>query len=97
MAPVYIGIKGYRVIGCESNQEELVRLEMEQAPQQCRHCGSGQLLSKGKYECRVRHLDTYGRSSRLLIGLRRWQCRECGRSFVPETPGLRPCVRPQRA
>jgi len=90
MAPVYIGIKGYRVIGSESNQEELVKLEMEQAPQQCRHCGSGQLVSKGKYERRARHLDTYGRSSRLLIGLRRWQCRECGRSFVPETPGLRP-------
>jgi len=90
MAPVCIGLKGYRVIGIESNREELLSVEMEREPAQCRHCAGSRLVSKGTYERRARHLDTFGRRSRLLIRLRRWECRECGRSFVPETPGLRP-------
>lgn len=90
MAPVCIGLKGYRVIGSESNKEEIVSLKMELEPEQCRHCTGSRLVSKGRYERRARHLDTFGRRSRLLIGLRRWECRDCGRSFVPETPGLRP-------
>ena len=90
MAPVYIGVRGYRVIGRESKQEELVSVELEQEPERCRHCGGGNLVSKGRYRRQARHLDCFGKPSRLLIETRRWECRDCGRSFVPETPGLRP-------
>lgn len=90
MAPVCIGLRGYRVIGSQSKSEEIVSVEMEREPVQCRHCAGSRLVSKGRYERRARHLDTFGRRSRLLIALRRWECLDCGRSFVPETPGLRP-------
>ena len=90
MAPVCIGLKGYKEIGRESNAEEEVRLELEARRRRCRHCGSEKLVSKGPYERRVRHLDTFGRRSRLVIGMQRWLCRSCGRSFVPELPGIKP-------
>ena len=90
MTPVCIGIKGYRVIGAESNNEEVLTLELEREPEQCRHCSGSRLVSKGRYQRRARHLDTFGRRSVLLIDMRRWECRECGSSFLPETPGLRP-------
>ena len=38
-----IGVKGYRVIGSESQKEEIVHLEMEQEMEQCRHCRSPEL------------------------------------------------------
>jgi transposase len=78
------------VTGSQSNKEEIIHLELEEKLLQCRHCGGRRLVSKGRYERRARHLDTFGRASRLSIALRRWECRDCKRSFVPETPGLRP-------
>jgi hypothetical protein len=54
---VWIGDNGHQVIGSESNSEENVSLEME-------------LVSQGKYERRARHLDAFGRPSRLFIELR---------------------------
>lgn len=90
MAPVYIGIEGYRVIRSQSNSEAMVYVKMEREPEQCRHCSGSRLVSKGLYQRQARHLDTFGRRSRLVIHLRRWLCRQCGRSFVPQTPGLRP-------
>lgn len=47
-------------------------------------------MSKGLYLRSARHLDSFGIRSRLNITLRRWLCRQCGRSFVPELPGIRP-------
>jgi transposase len=47
-------------------------------------------VSKGLYQRRVRHLDSFGRASRLFIETRRLQCRDCRKSFVPEMPGIRP-------
>ena len=90
MTPMNIGVKGYRVIGTESKKEETIYLEIEDSPQQCRHCHSPNLVSKGPYQRQARHLDTFGRPSRLIIETRRWECRDCRRSFVPDTPGLRP-------
>ena len=46
-------------------------------------------MSKGPYTRAARHLDSFGYPSRLLIRLRRWQCKACRRTFVPELPGLR--------
>lgn len=90
MTPVYIGIKGYRKVRSESNAEEAVYLELKGEPRQCRHCGSKKIVSKGRYQRKARHLPVFGRESWLLINTRRWQCRCCGKSFVPNTPGIRP-------
>jgi transposase len=90
MAPVRIGIKGYREVRRQSNEQEEIWLELEEEGGQCRYCGNPRIVSKGRYERQARHLDVFGRASRLRILTRRWECRECGRSFVPELPGLRP-------
>ena len=90
MAPVCIGIKGYREVRRQSNEQEEIWLELEEEAEACRHCGSARIVSKGRYEREARHLDVFGRASQLKIQTRRWECRDCGRSFVPETPGLRP-------
>ena len=90
MAPVCIGIAGYREVRRESNEREEIWLELEGETRNCRHCGSEEIVSKGRYERRARHLDVFGRASCLRIQTRRWKCRECGRSFVPGIPGLRP-------
>ena len=74
----------------ESNEREEIWLELEEEARNCRHCGSERIVSKGRYERQARHLDVFGRASRLKIQTRRWKCQECGRSFVPEMPGLRP-------
>lgn len=90
MAPVCIGMAGYREERRESKEGEEIWLELEEEERRCRHCGSEEIVSKGRYERRARHLDVFGRASWLRIQTRRRECRECGRSFVPETPGLRP-------
>jgi len=90
MAPVCIGVKGYREVRRQSNEQEEIWLELEEEARQCRHCQSERIVSKGRYERQARHLEVFGRASRLRIQTRRWECRDCGRSFVPEMPGLRP-------
>jgi transposase len=90
MAPVCIGVKGYREVRRQSNEQEEIWLELEEEARECRHCRSARIVSKGCYERRARHLEVFGRGSQLRIQTRRWACRDCGRSFVPEMPGLRP-------
>jgi transposase len=64
-------------------------VEPESEPANCRHCLSARFVSKGRYHRRVRHLDTFGRASRLFIKTRRYQCRDCSKSFLPDLPGVR--------
>jgi transposase len=90
MAPVCIGIKGYREVRRQSNEREEIELELEKESRECRHCQSPRIVSKGRYSRRARHLDVFGRPSWLIIVMRRWQCRQCGKSFLSDTPGLRP-------
>ena len=84
-----IGIQGYRVLKQSKNgrflQLHVLRLEEHV---QCVECGSGQLLSKGRYQRRVRHLESLGRDTCLLIDCRRFRCRACGRCFVEPLPGI---------
>lgn len=90
MAPVCIGMRGYREVRSRSNEQEEIWLELEEEVAACRHCESRRIVSKGRYERRARHLEVFGRASLLKIQMRRWECRDCGRSFLSETPGLRP-------
>lgn len=55
----------------------------------CPCCGGEHLRSKGRYERCVRHLDCFGKPTRLLVELRRWRCLDCGRTFVPPLPGIK--------
>ncbi len=77
----------------ESNQQVFVHLELEREPDCCRCCASPRIVAKGRYRRRARHLNSFGLPSLLHIETRRFECRACGRSFLPETPGLRPWKR----
>lgn len=87
---INLTLPGYRIVRVESNTEMQVYLEVLQAPQACPCCGASRLRSKGRYERRVRHLDCFGRPSRLVIACRRYRCAACARSFVQPLPGIRP-------
>jgi len=93
MKAMKIGIKGYRYVRSESTEKEIVHVELAGKPGGCPRCGSLQIVGKGRYERRARHLDTFGRASELNIQAGRWQCRGCGRTFLPLMPGLRPWKR----
>jgi transposase len=87
---IELTLPGYRILRFESKQEMRVYAEALQAPQACPCCGGHGLHSKGRYERRVRHLDCFGRPSRLFISCRRYCCVRCSRSFVQPLPGIRP-------
>ena len=83
-------LPGYRMVRVERKPDLRIHLEVRKAPRVCPCCGASRLHSKGRYERRVRHLDCFGRPSRLHIGCRRYQCVVCGRSFVQPLPGVVP-------
>ncbi len=89
--PSEIGIKGYRIIRYQSKQTmELLVKPVEARPRACPCCGGGRLHSKGRYRRRARHLEAFGRYSRLIVECRRFRCLECSRSFVQPLPGILP-------
>lgn len=91
MSPVYnrIGIKGYRLLACEQENEVLLHLAAKRSlGVRCPWCAGVRLRSKGNYRRSARHLDCFGRPSRLLIRCRRFRCLGCQRSFVQPLPGL---------
>jgi len=87
-----IGIKGYKVLKHTAKADSLdIDLEARaKRPHACTRCGSRSLQSKGFYFRRVRHLESFGRSSKLRIRCRRFTCKACARSFVQPLPGILP-------
>ena len=93
MSPVYyrIGIKGYRVLSSEHEDQLVVHVAPSKcAKVSCPCCAGVRLRSKGRYERRARHLDCFDVSSRLVIHGRRYHCHDCSRTFVQPFPGLLP-------
>jgi transposase len=92
MSPVLknIGLEGYRLVRIEDKPSVQVFVIPKRAPSRCPCCGGGRLRSKGNYERRVRHLPCFGRRASLVVRCRRFRCVQCGRTFVPELPGIRP-------
>jgi len=86
-----IGIYGYRVLRIEHQDGVKVHVTpRRQGGVRCSCCGGGRLRSKGSYRRRARHLDCFGKPTRLVIHCRRFRCGDCGRTFVPQLPGLLP-------
>jgi len=85
----WIGISGYRVLNVNADGPEVqIEAQALEAPSGCPYCGGGRLHSKGPYTRRARHMECFGRLSRLLIRCRRYQCCTCRRSFVQSLPGV---------
>lgn len=91
MSPVIkrIGIKGYAILRqyCKHGMV-YVEAKLLTEPVRCQCCGAHKLYSKGLYQRRARHLDCFGHRSELLVHTRRYQCQSCGKSFIPELPGI---------
>ena len=85
-----IGLGGYNIQEINTTSKYEIKASFDLRPQCCIQCGFDQLVSKGLYKRKVRHLESYGLKSTLHIQLRRWQCKRCHRCFVPELPGIRP-------
>jgi transposase len=86
-----IGIYGYRVLRIE--HQDGLRLHVTPRANggvRCPCCGGGRLRSKGSYRRQARHLDCLGEPSELVVHTRRFTCRDCRRTFVPQLPGLLP-------
>ena len=92
MSPVItnIGIRGYRIVSTEQKETIRVLVEPEREPTRCPCCAGGRLRSKGRYERRVRHSDCFWQQTTIVVRCRRLRCLDCGRTFVPPLPGIRP-------
>ena len=89
--PSEIGIKGYRILRYKSkHMMELAVAPTEARPKACPCCGGGRLHSKGLYQRRARHLESFGRYTKLVVECRRFHCLECNKSFVQPLPGILP-------
>ena len=67
-----------------------IKVGPEREPTHCPCCGSKRIQSKGWHERRVRHLPCFGMDVELVVRHRRFRCVDCGRSFGPHLPGIRP-------
>ena len=86
-----IGIYGYRVLRIEHQDGLRVHVTpRSQGGVRCSCCGGGRLRSKGSYRRQARHLDCLGEPTELVVHTRRFTCRDCRRTFVPQLPGLLP-------
>ncbi len=93
MSPILseIGIRGYRVKAWEDKPSVRVVVEpLTRRPRACPRCGDHHLHSKGRYRRRVRHLESFGAFSELIVECRRFRCLGCHRSFVQPLPGILP-------
>ena len=90
MKPSDIGLAGYQVQEISRRGDYEIKVRFDSKPSSCPRCDSQELVSKGPYSRVARHLDAFGYRSKMRISLRRWQCKDCRRTFVPELPGLRP-------
>ena len=89
--PSEIGIKGYRIIRYQSKPAmELLLQPLQERPEACPCCGGARLHSKGRYRRSARHLESYGRYTRVVVECRRFRCLECNKSFVQRLPGILP-------
>ena len=84
------GLAGYQIEKVSRNGDYAIEASFGTRPSSCPKCGAGRLVSKGPFSRVTRHLDAFGHRSWMHIRLRRWQCKDCRRTFVPELPGLRP-------
>lgn len=96
MSPMFvnlnIGLKGYDPLQGHQSSSSAIHVQPEpgSALKSCPRCGGTRLLSKGRYERKVRHLDCFGAATRLIVHTRRFHCLSCHKSFIPGLPGILP-------
>lgn len=87
-AEAIIGLFGYEITGIE-HSGGAVRIQARWAGAiTCPECRSEQLRNKGRYQRIVRHESWGMRRCWLVLEACKWLCRECGRSFRQQFPGI---------
>ena len=95
MSPMFvhlnIGLKGYDPLQDRQSTPSAMHVQLEAAfrrPKCCPYCQGTHLLGKGRYQRKVRHLDCFKETTRLIVHTHRFLCGSCGRSFIPKLPGI---------
>lgn len=96
MSPMFvnlnIGLKGYDPL--QGHQATPSAIHVQPVPgaavKCCPRCGGTRLLSKGRYQRKVRHLDCFREATRLIVHTHRFLCVSCRKSFIPRLPGILP-------
>jgi len=94
---ILLGLPDYQITGIEWKQGGVRLAARYSGPRACPDCQSQQLRSKGRYQRQVRHENWGLRRCLLLLELRKWQCRDCGRHFRQRLPGVQPRQRSSEA
>ena len=83
-----LGLFGYEIRAIESSGGE-VRIQARYAGAvACPECCSEKLRNKGRYQRTVRHESWGMRRCWLILEACKWLCRECGRGFRQQFPGI---------
>lgn len=88
-----IGLKGYDPLQGHQSTPAAIHVQLQaglRRPKCCPHCQGTKLLGKGRYQRRVRHLDCFKETTLLIVHTHRFLCASCGRSFIPQLPGILP-------
>lgn len=95
MSPMFlnldIGLKGYQPLQGIQSTPGAIHVQLQpglRRPGCCPHCQGTTLLGKGRYQRRVRHLDCFKEATRLIVHTHRFLCVSCGKSFMPQLPGI---------
>jgi len=85
-----LGLPGYQITGMEERSGRVRLSARYTGPIACPECGGVRLRAKDRRLRRLRHESWGVRHTVLELESRKWQCRECGRSFWQRFPGILP-------
>ncbi len=94
---ILLGLPGYQITGIERGGGEVRISACHPGPLCCPHCQGKRLRNKGRYQRLVRHEDWGLRPLVIVLEGRKSQCRDCGRYFRQQFPGILRCQRASQA
>jgi transposase len=89
-AEALLGLPGYQITGIEERSGKVRISVRHTGPVSCPRCGGDRLRVKDRRVRRPRHESMGMRHSVLELESRKWQCRDCDRSFWQRFPGILP-------
>jgi transposase len=94
---ILLGLPAYQITDIQM-QKGVIRLTVHYTgPTSCPDCHSISLRNKGSYCRSVRHENWGQRTCFLQLRVSKWRCRDCGRYFRQQLPGILPRQRASEA
>ena len=85
---VYVGLPDFQISEVSREGGVVILRATYTGGVACPECGSEQLRKKDTYQRRVRHEGFGTRRCLLVITAHKWRCRDCGRHFRQQFPGI---------